>query len=172
MTTEAPSALCFDKIVTRADARDAVWYGWRRAKIKPMTLLLIFGSFLGAQIIAKVNDVPFWLTLPIVFIVTVVIVVLVNWFFVAQLAERMAKRAEAVGLEKWIVSDDGIEIQSSEGTVRLNWSSIQGYKLTKRLILLRLAGPRFLAITNASLTADQQRILVRYLDSKGVCGPS
>lgn len=169
MTTETPPlVLCFEKTVTRADSRDAVWYGWQRTKIKPMVFIVIFGSLLGAQIVSKVNGAPFWLILPILFIISAVMVALVNWFAVSQSSERMAKRAESVGPEKWMVSNDGIEVQSSEGTVHLNWTSLRGYNVTERLILLRLAGPRFLALPNASLTAGQRQAMLRYLDSKGV----
>lgn len=161
-------SLTFEKVVTFADVRDAVWYRWRRTKIKGAAFSWIVASFVGAFAGHKVSpEISFWIWLPIMLVISPGLVTLTHWFLIRQLSQRMFKRAEAAGPEKWIVNGEGIDVESSLGTVHLKWSSIRGYADTARLILLQLARTS-IPIPRACLTADQEHVLRQLFDAKGL----
>jgi hypothetical protein len=166
--SSAPAELSFEKTVELADAREAIWHSWRRTKLSAMVGVSIVGSLVFALIVSLIPDgPPFWALFIPGLVFYGLLVVWLNWVFIGRTVQRQVERAAAVGSERWLVNDDGIKIQSSEGELQLNWTALRGYMMTKGLIIVRLARSA-IAMPKRCLSQDQHVALLQFFQYKNV----
>lgn len=158
------SAITFQRVLTQTDARDAVWYVWKRTKLQGAVLAWIVGSFFGTYIGSKVAGVPFYvLFLPLFVLAAPAAIVGLHWFLIRRLSQLMLKRAREAGPETWTVDESGISVENAQGTAHLKWSALRSLARTGRLIIVQLQG-RSIPIPRSNLTTEQQDALQQLYD--------
>lgn len=160
--------LTFEKTVELADAREAIWHVWRHTKLNATVVVWIAAALVGGFAGSRVpGAAPFWFNALVVAIVLAIFLASFIWFQVARIAKRQIKRSATVGSEVWVVNDEGIKVESSQGQVQLRWTALRGYVETKGLVIVRQVGTA-LAIPKRCLSEDQHTALLRFFQANNL----
>lgn len=160
--------LSFQTTVTLNDARESVWFAWRRTKLNAAIITWLFATAAGAYVGSRVSDGPsFWFLLPITAFGAAIFMAGMYWFLIVRLAKKQTERAEKAGPISWIIDESGVNIENRNGKTQLKWEALNGYAETKSLVLIR-AATTWLGIPVDSLSGDQKERLLRLFERRNI----
>ncbi|MGA7356879.1 MAG: YcxB family protein [Candidatus Cybelea sp.] len=160
--------LSFETRVTLTDARESIWFVWRRTKLKAAFIVWLAATAAGAYSGSRVPDGPsFLFLLPITAVAAAICLAGMYWFLIVRIAKKQTERSQSSGPQRWIVDDSGINVENSTGKMQLKWGAINGYTETRSLIFVR-AATTWLGIPVDSLSADQKEKLLQLFEHREI----
>lgn len=170
MTDVSPApALSFEQPIELSDVRAATWFIWRRTKLKTAVVGYVLAVLLGAWVGSRVTGAPpFLFELLFVAVIGGIGFAWMYWFLIERICKRAVARGQKEGSLTWGIADEGITLQSHAGQVKMNWSAIRGFILSKGRIYVSLPSGKMLFIPLRLLDAEQESQLLQMLRDKNI----
>lgn len=132
--------LAFETTLQAAEAREALWQVFK-ARLKPYSVLglIVFGGLTLFKLQRPWHDSWDLASDLISYAIGIAIAMAALWLALLYgQSARAARLSQQNGPIKYVVHDDGIDIQANNVTAQLKWPAFAEFMVTKNLILLRL----------------------------------